>query len=350
MGDLQKREGLLVMLGRQRSRSKRFILAILCSQTFHAMRSPRLPLQYVAAFRAAAQSENLRAAAEQLNLTHSAVSQQIRALEGQLGFPVFDRQGRRIVLNPAGRALLRGVERACQELDQALRAATAAHGVEQRRLRLTALPSFAQRWLLPRLSRWHALHPAVTLQLEVSQRVVDLEREGFDLALRQGAGPWPGLVSEPLFESTLLPVASPALAHQLIGQPLEALASAPLLGDGDQWTEWFEHAGLRQAVQPVATFNDAGLLLQAAEQGMGVGLTRELLAADALLDGRLVRVAPRHVVLHEAHGYQAAYPEALRHEPALRAFIDWLHAEIALSRAALAGANTCLAPGAVSTP
>ena len=312
------------------------------------MRTPRLPLQYLAAFRAAALHQNLRAASEELNLTHSAVSQQIRALETQLGFPVFDRQGRRVVLNAAGAALLRGVERAYQELDQGLRAATAAHGIEQRSLRVTVLPSFAQRWLLPRLGRWHARHPEVTIEIEATPRLVDLEREGFDIALRQGLGPWPGLESEPLFDLSMLPVASPALAHQLIGQPLEALAQAPLLGDAGPWEDWFAHAGLRRQVVPVAIFNDFGILLQAAEQGMGVGLTRELLAADALLDGRLVRVAPRQAMLREPQRYHIVYAPASRDEPAVRAFIAWLHEETAQSRAALDGATTCLSTGRMS--
>lgn len=299
------------------------------------MRPPRLPLQYLAAFRAAALTQNLRAAAEQLNLTHSAISQQIRALELQLGFPVFDRQGRRVVLNAAGRALLQGVERAYQELDAALRSATAAHGLEQRSLRITALPSFCQRWLMPRLHRFHARHPEVALEIDASQRLMDLERDGFDVALRQGKGPWPGLISEPLFDSTLLPVASPALAHQLIGLPLEALAEQPLLGDVDQWSDWFALCGVKRQVTPVATFNDAGLLLMATEQGMGIGLTRELLAADALLEGRLVRVAPRQPVLHEPQHYHVVYPPDMKGNPALTAFVDWLHAETAQSRAAL---------------
>ena len=309
------------------------------------MRLPRLPLQYLAAFRAAALHQNLRAASEELNLTHSAVSQQIRALETQLGFDVFDRQGRRVVLNAAGAALLRGVERAYQELDQGLRAATAAHGIEQRSLRVTVLPSFAQRWLLPRLGRWHASHPEVTIEIEATARLVDLEREKFDLALRQGLGPWPGLDSEPLFDLSMLPVASPALAHQLIGQPLEALAQAPLLGDASQWEDWFAQAGLRRQVLPVAIFNDFGILLQAAEQGMGVGLTRELLAADALLDGRLVRVAPRQAMLKEPQRYHIVYTPKSREEPAVRAFVAWLHEETAQSRAALDGATTCLSTG-----
>ncbi|WP_077034568.1 LysR substrate-binding domain-containing protein, partial [Pelomonas sp. KK5] len=267
-------------------------------------RLPRLPLQYLAAFRAAAQTQNLRAAADQLNLTHSAVSQQMRALETQLGFQLFERQGRRISLNAAGQALLRGVERAYVELDTALQAASAQHGNAASSLRVTTLPSLAQRWLMPRIGRWHALHPEIALELDVTQDVVDLERDGYHLALRQGRGPWTGLADEPLFQSPVLPLAAPALAHRLIGQPLEVLAREPLLGDAGQWAEWFEAAGLpKKRVVPMASFNDAGLLLQATEQGLGVGLTRELLAADALLEGRLVRVAPSQALSVERNRY-----------------------------------------------
>lgn len=304
---------------------------------------PKLPLQYLAAFRAAAQSQNLRAAAERLHLTHSAVSQQIRSLETQLGFPLFERHGRRLSLNAAGQTLLRGVELAFAELDQAMRAAAAQHGSAAQNLRITVLPSFAQRWLTPRLARWHALHPEITLELHASQQIIDLEREGYHLALRHGLGPWTDLVNEALFEPTLLPVAAPALAHRLIGQPLAALADAPLLGDPTEWTFWFETQGLRERIVPVATFNDCGLMLQAAEQGMGVALTRELMAADALLEGRLVRVAAELPMATEQCRYHIVYPPALREMPALRAFCDWLHAEIARSSADLHGMKTAAA-------
>ncbi|MBW8760807.1 MAG: LysR family transcriptional regulator, partial [Burkholderiales bacterium] len=136
----------------------------------------RFPLHYLAAFRAAAQSENLRAAAESLHLTHSAVSQQIRGLETQMGFELFTRQGRRLVLNPAGRALQRAVSKVFAELQAGLLAAAQAHGNAAQTLRVTALPSFAQRWLMPRLPRWQALQPCITLDLHSSQQVVDLER------------------------------------------------------------------------------------------------------------------------------------------------------------------------------
>lgn len=290
----------------------------------------RFPLHYLAAFRAAAQTENLRAAAETLHLTHSAVSQQIRGLETQLGFELFTRQGRRLALNPAGQALQRAVVKMFSELQAGLLAATQAHGSAAQTLRITALPSFAQRWLLPRLPRWQALQPCITLDLHSSQQVVDLEREGFHLGLRIGRGSWPGLVCEPLFHSPHIVVAAPVRAQRLVGAPLDVLAEQPLLGDADLWRAWFAQAGYAGAVPaPVATFNDAALLGQAAEQGMGVALTRELFAADALLDGHLVRVSAQAIDEDATRDYQVVYPETLRDDPAVRAFCDWLHAEVA---------------------
>jgi LysR family glycine cleavage system transcriptional activator len=159
--------------------------------------------------------------------------------------------------------------------------------------------------------------------------VVDLEREGYQIGVRVGRGPWPGLVTERLFKSALIAVAAPSLAHGLVGQPDAALASQPLLDDVDLWRAWFAQAGVAAAPQVVASFNDAGMLLQAAEQGMGIALCRELLAADALLSGQLVKVSARQLAMDASRDYQIVYPEALRHEPAVRAFCDWVHAEIA---------------------
>ncbi len=290
----------------------------------------RFPLHYLAAFRAAAQTQNLRAAAESLHLTHSAVSQQIRALEAQLGFELFTRQGRRLALNPAGQAFQHGVTQVFAALQAGLLAAAQAHGSTAQTLRVTALPSFAQRWLLPRLPRWQALQPCITLDLNASQQVVDLEREGFHVGLRIGRGGWPGLVCEPLFHSPHIVVAAPLLAQRLLGAAPALLAQQPLMGDADLWRAWFTAVGHTGAVPtPVATFNDAAMLGQAAEQGMGVALTRELFAADALLDGRLVRLSAQAIDEDATRGYQVVYPEALRDDPAVRTFCDWLHAEIA---------------------
>ena len=251
----------------------------------------RLPLNTLSAFRAVAEVQNLRAAAESLHLTHSAVSQQIRGLEEHLGFELFERRGRRIVLNPAGEALLRSVQSALAQLDDGVQAAAAAAAGSAQRLRVTVLPSFAQRWLLPRIVRWRERHPDLALEIDASINAIDLVREGFHAAVRQGIGPWPGLASERLFDRPpIIVVGSPSAARRLLGAQPEALAREPLLGDADLWKSWFAAAGVRTNVTTVAVFNDAGLMLQATEQSLGLALSREILAADALGDGRLVQL------------------------------------------------------------
>ena len=125
----------------------------------------RLTLNALPAFRTVAELQNLRAAAEVLHLTHSAISQQIRGLEERLGFALFERRGRRVVLNPAGQALLRSVQGALALLDDGVQAAAAAASGESQRLRVTVLPSFANRWLLPRMGSWRERHAELPLEM-----------------------------------------------------------------------------------------------------------------------------------------------------------------------------------------
>lgn len=290
---------------------------------------PRLPLNTLNAFRAVAELQNLRAASDDLHLTHSAVSQQIRGLEEQLGFELFERRGRRVVLNPAGQALLRSVQGALAMLDEGVQAASVAAKGEAPRLRVTVLPSFAQRWLLPRIGRWRDRFPGMALEIETSFRAVDLVREGFHAAVRQGVGPWPGLESERLFDQPpIIVVGSAAAGRRLAGAQPEAFAREPLLGDADLWRDWFAAAGQRTHVRTVAVFNDAGLMLQAAEQSLGLALSREILAADALCDGRLVRLSPVSITHPDAQPYHLCYPPSLRDWPPLAAFRDWLRDEL----------------------
>lgn len=297
----------------------------------------RLPLQTLPAFRAVARLANLRAAAEQLHLTHSAVSQQIKLLEAQIGFALFDRRGRRVVINAAGAALLRAVEPALGQLDDGLRAAAAAAGDQAQRIRLTLLSSFAQRWLLPRMGRWRERHPDIGIELHTSQNIVDLPREGFHAALRQGSGQWRGLEAVCLTDSPLIALGSPEAAHRLRGSDAAALADEPLLGSAALWQRWFALSGVRARVNPVADFSDAGLMLQAAEQNLGLALAREILAADALRDGRLQRLSPQAMEEETAYGYWLAFVPSLRDWPPLVAFREWLQAELALSQRQLDG-------------
>jgi LysR family transcriptional regulator, glycine cleavage system transcriptional activator len=293
----------------------------------------RLPLNTLNAFRTVAELQNLRAAADVLHLTHSAVSQQIRGLEEQLGFTLFDRRGRRVLLNPAGRALLGSVRSALAQLDDGVQAAAAAASGAMQRLRVTVLPSFAQRWLLPRIGRWRERHPEIALEIDASQQLVDLQREAFHAAIRVGQGPWAGLESVPLFDQPInfIAVGSPSAARRLLGAQPEALAREPLLGHRELWERWFAAAGLRIKVTPVAEFNDAGLMLQAAEQNLGLAVARELLAADALRAGLLVRLSPLAIPHEDAHPFHLAYPPGLRDWPPLVALRQWLREEVDLS-------------------
>ncbi|HXD05671.1 MAG TPA: LysR substrate-binding domain-containing protein [Burkholderiaceae bacterium] len=302
----------------------------------------RLPLHHLPAFLAVAKLQNLRAAAQTLHLTHSAVSQQIRSLEEQLGFELFERRGRRIVINPAGEALLRSVEPALAQLDDGAQAAAAAAAGTQQRLRVTTLPSFAQRWLLPRIGRWRARYPDMALEIDTSHQIVDLQREGFHIGIRQGRGPWPGLLAQRLFDAPMpiVLVGSPAAARRLMGASPEALAREPLLGDADLWAHWFAACGVNRRATPVASFNDAGLMLQATEQNLGLALARELLAADALADGRLVKLSDVAITYEAAYPYHFVYPPALQEWAPLKRFHRWLNEELELSRKTLQASVT----------
>lgn len=288
----------------------------------------RLPLHTLPSFRVIARTGNLRAAAEELHLTHSAVSQQLRLLETQLGFQLFDRRARRIVLNAAGSALLQAIEPALDRIDDGVRSASAAAAGAQQRLRVSVLPSFAQRWLLPRMGDWHARHPEIALELHASQQVVDLPREGFHAALRQGNGQWRGLRAERLIDSPKVPVGSPQAAQRLLGRDVAALAHEPLLGSPSAWEKWFALSGLKVRVNPVATFNDAGLMLQASEQNLGIALTREVLAADALRERRLFRLSALALQDEQVDAYWLVYPPASHEWRPLAALRRWLHAQL----------------------
>jgi LysR family glycine cleavage system transcriptional activator len=296
----------------------------------------RIPLNTLPTFRAAARLSNLRATAEQLHLTHSAVSQQIKQLEEQLGFELFDRRGRGLQLNTAGQALLRAVDAALDGLAQGVRAAQAAANGEEQLLRISVLPSFAQRWLLPRMGRWRERHPDITLDVHASPQLVDLQRDGFHAAVRVGTGPWKGLVAEPLVDSPLVAVAAPQRAARLRVGDHKALAAEPLLGTNELWQRFLALCGCKLQGKVVADFNDAGLMLQAAEGDLGIALAREVLAADALQAGRLVRVSPLALEDRDWATYWLVHTPERSDWPPLVALREWLAQEMALSRAALA--------------
>lgn len=174
--------------------------------------SERLPLHVLPTFAIAARLENLRAAAQQVHLTHGAVSQQIQLLEQAVGYPLFERRGRGVRLNAAGRELLAAVEPALQALQQGV--ARARRAAASQTLRISVLPSFAHYWLLPRLPAFHEACADIALDIDASLALQDLSLRGFDAAIRIGSGQWTGLQAQRIASGDVLPVASPDMVRQ----------------------------------------------------------------------------------------------------------------------------------------
>lgn len=341
MAVLDVRRIMIGSVNKPNQADKRLFLTDLEGLAYHlAMQA--LPLDVLPTFLAVARSGSMRAAAESLHLSHSAISQQIRLLEERLGFAVFLRLNRRLQLTDPGRLLLAATETSLVQLEQARQLAGELAAGAAPRLRLAVLPSFAQRWLLPRMTRWRAAQPALGLELVTSMELSDLPRDGLHAAIRVGPGHWRGLQAEPLTRSRWVVTGAPAAAHRLANLPPAAWTEQPLLGNVALWERWFAHLGAPRRVTPVAAFNDAGLLLQAVEADIGLGIVREVLAADALLAGRLVKLF--HGDLGELETdegfdrsiYWLAWRDDLADWPPLRALRDWLHAEMATSEQALA--------------
>ncbi|MGY8526365.1 transcriptional regulator GcvA [Paracidovorax citrulli] len=295
---------------------------------------PRLPvLTALRAFEAAARHESFSRAATELFVTHGAVSHQVRSLEEELGQPLFARKGKRVSLTPAGRLYAEQVRDALLQIANATRALQA--NSREKRLTISTMPSFAARWLTPRIGSFIEQHPELEVELMSSNTLVDFARDEVDVALRMGTGDYPGLYVERLMEDVFFPVCSPDFnGGRLPAQPAE-LASLPLLrGEGDPWRPWFEAAGLdlpepRRGLM----LEDSSLLLQAAAAGQGIALIRSSLAYNDLLAGRVVRLFDVSIPCPWLL-YFVCLPATLQ-TARVQAFRDWLLPEIEAFRVTL---------------
>jgi len=290
--------------------------------------SRRLPsLTALRAFEAAARHENLTRAAEELFVTHGAISRQIREIETDLGTPLFERRGRRLVLTDAGRDYQRAVTAAFDDLAAAtdqLRQAVSA-----RRLTLNVLPTFAMRWLIPRLGRFQQLNPKIELRLVTSDRPISRLGEPFDLAVRRGPELWQGHRAAAFMAEWELPVCSPALLRRKPITTVKDLAQHILLEAEtrpDAWQHWLRAIGAQQ-LQFLGRqqFDHFYLCLDAAEDGLGLALGPVPLIADDLASGRLV--APLPNLRLPSRAYHWVVPERLSADPAIRSLCQWLEEE-----------------------
>jgi DNA-binding transcriptional LysR family regulator len=279
-------------------------------------------LSALAAFEAAARHQNFAHAGEELHLTASAVSHHVRKLESRLGLPLFQRHARGVALTAAGRQLADAASSSLADLEDVLRGLKASSG-DADLVRIATLHSFTCAWLMPRLPAFAAAHPQVRLSFETGFALARFDDSGPDLAVRHGAGQWPGAQSTLLLEEKLFPVASPQIARGVASAG--DVARLPLVSDNARqgWPDWFREAQVR-GITPDERFRftDSTGALEAASTGLGAVLAREHIVAPYLANGRLVRLPGPAVRARWA--YYVVVPTHRRARPAARAFVDWL--------------------------
>ncbi len=287
----------------------------------------RLPqLNALKAFEAAARHESFTRAAEELCVTQGAVSHQVKALEGELGVKLFNRERQRLAITEAGRDYLVVVRDALDRI------AIGTERLVQRQssgvLTVSTSPDFAAKWLVHRLGRFAEAHPTIDLRVSATMHHVDFAREDVDVAVRHGDGGWPGLDVARLCPEQLFAVCSPKLvsAGARISGPADVVKFPLLhLDSREGWSKWLAAAGAAADLARGPVLNRASMLIDAAVDGQGVALARTTLAAWDLLANRLVR--PFGLALPLSKSYWLVCPKATAALPKITVFRDWLLAE-----------------------
>ncbi|MES2055554.1 MAG: LysR substrate-binding domain-containing protein [Pseudomonadota bacterium] len=294
----------------------------------------RIPaLNGLRAFDVVARHLSMKHAAEELCVTPSAVSQQLRGLEDDLGVALFRRANRAIYLTDAGQSLLPGVRQAFRLMVEA--ADRVRSGAESGILTISVTPFFAETWLVPRLADFQERHPAIDLRVMATTGLANLAAGEAEIAIRHGLGKYRDMVSDLLVAPAVVPVASPNLVARL-GSPAGAvdLLDWPKVHGTDRggWALWFEHHELScPGAARGASFDDVGLLRTAILSGHGAGLLPAALAEPDIRDGRLVGLAD--AVLLDGLAYHLVTPIATTLRPAIMAFRHWALGQIVASSA-----------------
>jgi LysR family transcriptional regulator, glycine cleavage system transcriptional activator len=282
------------------------------------------PLNGLRAFEAAARLLSFTRAAAELNVTQSAISHQIRGLEERLGVALFKRMPHALVLSETGEALLPVVAEAFDRLADGV-AAVVEHEVKGV-LTVNVSPSFAVKWLAPRLGRFRERFPGLELHLLTSNYYTDFAREGVDAAIRHGVGPWPGLRADRFLDDEVFPVCSPQLLEgpEAIREPADLRHHVLLdLIERPYWARWLDAAGVPELKpRDLVLFDDIGVGLEAAAVGMGVAMGRSTILGDDLMQGRLVR--PFALDMPGRYGFHLVCPEAIANRPKIARLRAWL--------------------------
>ena len=295
---------------------------------------PRIPsTQALRALECFARHGTVWQAAEELNLTRSAVSHQLRLLEGALAFRLLNRNGTRVELTPQGAAYAEEVRRALAMI-QGAASRNAARGVTGT-LTVSCPPGIASSWLCPRIGGFTRAFPDVTLSVVTPRRLDDTSNPDVDLFITFGNSEAPGMEADLLVEVDFVPVCSPVLLNRIGGleEPADLMRVELLHLHGfDDWEAWFRLAGLpRPSARRGISFSDMNLVYAAALAAQGVAMGDVFICQQAMAAGQLVR--PFDLALRSAQSYFVVTPQDKAGNPATAAFRDWLRAELLANRA-----------------
>ncbi len=288
----------------------------------------RLPsLNGLRVFEVVARHLNFGRAADELGVTQGAVAQQIRGLEAELGLQLFERLPRRLALTGAGLTYIADIRRALEVMAEA----TAVLRPEPHHLTISVTPSFASKWLIPRLPEFTSAHPEIDLRILASDRLSNFHADAVDLAVRYGKPPFgQEVTAELLFEQTIVAVGSSLLVEKLgLPQDRESLAFYTLLHDSHNfWPQFLDAACPGAAAPPTKNirFNQTSLALDAAIAGQGLALAAAFFVADDLQSGRLLRLFPT-VSLRGGADFYLIHPRKPRHPSSVTAVKTWLAAQ-----------------------
>ena len=275
------------------------------------------------AFEATARLESFSAAARALNVTHAAVAQQVRALEDDLGTALVYRDGRRMALTPEGAQLAQGLGDGFQALQDAVDALRADRA--GRPLRISLTPVFAAQWLMPRLGDFWKKYPDIPISLEPDRRVIDLKRDGFDLAIRGGQGDWPGYDIERLVGARYVIVAAPGLLQGRTASSIGEMARLPWIME-QNWPDplsWLQSLGLEPDKLDITYVANEDMAVAGARQGYGIYAGIQALTEEDVKRGRLVELCRAEDDSDTQYSYYLLTRPGPRSE-ALKTFVRWL--------------------------
>lgn len=298
------------------------------------MARPLLPLNALRAFESAARNLNFSRAADELSVTPGAVSQQIRLLEDIVGGPLFKREAKGLQLTDLGRGAVPLLREGFERLMDA--SSLLREPPRKKQVSISVTPSFAAKWLMPRMDDFHTAHPEIEVWISADLEPAVLGEGGADLAVRYGTGDYPGHVVDRLMTETVLPVVSPALmtGDHPIRTPAD-LARHVLLhdmsNDGDpsrpDWAMWLKARRVKHSdPRKGSRFNQSSMLIEAAAAGRGVALAKRTLAQADLTSGRLVAPFPDGSE-DVGFAYYAVLPRDRPPSPSAQAFVAWLKAQ-----------------------